>query len=107
MTQGEVDRVCGDSYQCNFDFVTTLRRDFAVMTKYYQDQFVNMKGDSLVSGKWGILQGPVREHEGGSLAVSGEYYQDQFVNMKGDSLVSGEWGILPGPVREHEGGLAR
>ncbi|XP_018022342.1 protein mesh isoform X2 [Hyalella azteca] len=44
----EVERVCGDSYQCNFDFVTTLRRDFAVMTKYYQDQFVNIKDYGLL-----------------------------------------------------------
>ncbi|KAF2368716.1 NIDO domain, partial [Trinorchestia longiramus] len=46
--QREIDRVCGDSYQCNFDFVTTLRRDFAVMTKYYQDQFVNIKDYGLL-----------------------------------------------------------
>ncbi|KAK7080924.1 hypothetical protein SK128_016330 [Halocaridina rubra] len=44
----EINKVCGDSYQCYFDFVVTLRRDFAIMTKYYQDQFVNIKGQGLV-----------------------------------------------------------
>ncbi|XP_063878525.1 protein mesh-like isoform X1 [Scylla paramamosain] len=45
----EIKRVCGDSYQCHFDFVVTLRRDFADMTKYYQDQFVNIKQVGLVT----------------------------------------------------------
>lgn len=43
MKPEEIKRVCGDSYQCHFDYVVTLRRDFADMTKYYQDQFVNIK----------------------------------------------------------------
>lgn len=43
----DINRVCGDSYQCYFDYVVSLKRDFAVMTKYYQDQFVNIKGDGL------------------------------------------------------------
>lgn len=43
----EIKRVCGDSYQCHYDFVVTLRRDFADMTKYYQDQFVNIKNIGL------------------------------------------------------------
>ncbi|KAK3855606.1 hypothetical protein Pcinc_038000 [Petrolisthes cinctipes] len=43
----DINQVCGDSYQCYFDYVVTLKRDFAVMTKYYQDQFVNIKGDGL------------------------------------------------------------
>ncbi|CAL4067748.1 unnamed protein product, partial [Meganyctiphanes norvegica] len=43
----DINQVCGDSYQCHFDYIVTLRRDFAVMTKYYQDQFVNIKGNGL------------------------------------------------------------
>lgn len=46
----DINRVCGDSYQCYFDYVVSLKRDFAVMTKYYQDQFVNIKGDGLQEG---------------------------------------------------------
>ncbi|XP_045610171.1 protein mesh [Procambarus clarkii] len=45
----EIKQVCGDSYQCYYDYVVSLRRDFAVMTKYYQDQFVNIKGEGLMS----------------------------------------------------------
>ncbi|KAG7171855.1 mesh-like [Homarus americanus] len=45
----DIDRVCGDSYQCYYDYVVTLRRDFAVMTKYYQDQFVNIKKEGLTN----------------------------------------------------------
>ncbi|XP_068250957.1 protein mesh isoform X1 [Palaemon carinicauda] len=44
----EVNIVCGDSYQCYFDYVVTLKRDFADMTKYYQDQFVNIKSQGLI-----------------------------------------------------------
>ncbi|XP_076069661.1 sushi domain containing 2 mesh isoform X2 [Oratosquilla oratoria] len=41
--ESEIRQVCGESYQCFFDYVVSLRRDFAVMSKYYQDQFVNIK----------------------------------------------------------------
>lgn len=47
----EILRVCGDSYQCHFDYVVTLKRDFAAMTKYYQDEFVNIKEGGLTYGK--------------------------------------------------------
>merc|ERR1719334_1511778 len=34
--------ICGDSYQCKYDYSTTLNKEFAMFTKYYQDQFVNI-----------------------------------------------------------------
>jgi len=37
-----VDNVCGESYQCKYDYSTTLSKEFAIFTKYYQDQFVNI-----------------------------------------------------------------
>ncbi len=38
-----VDQTCGTSYQCKFDYSVTLSREFAVFTKYYQDQFINIR----------------------------------------------------------------
>jgi len=38
----EVERICGNSYQCIYDYSTTLSEEFALFTKYYQDQFVNI-----------------------------------------------------------------
>ena len=38
-----VDSTCGESYQCKFDYSVTLSREFAVFTKYYQDQFINIR----------------------------------------------------------------
>ena len=35
--------VCGESYQCKFDFVTTLSREFAAFTKFYQDEYINIR----------------------------------------------------------------
>ena len=35
--------VCGESYQCKYDYSTSLSREFAIFTKYYQDQFVNIR----------------------------------------------------------------
>ena len=40
-------RVCGGSYQCGYDFIMTERRDVAVFTKFYQDDFVNTKSIGL------------------------------------------------------------
>lgn len=68
--------MCGDSYQCHYDYVVTLRRDFAVMTKYYQDQFVNIKHVGLKTGEcWardiGWLEGELDEWLGGGQWVGG------------------------------------
>jgi len=38
----KVEDLCGDSYQCKYDYSTTLSKEFASFTKYYQDQFVNI-----------------------------------------------------------------
>jgi len=45
--------LCGDSYQCQYDYATTLSKEFAMFSKYYQDQFVNiyenvLKPESIV-----------------------------------------------------------
>jgi len=37
-----VEDMCGESYQCRYDYSTTLNKEFAVFTKYYQDQFINI-----------------------------------------------------------------
>jgi hypothetical protein len=39
----KVDAVCGESYQCKYDYSTTLNMEFALFTKYYQDQFINIR----------------------------------------------------------------
>lgn len=38
---------CGDSYQCKYDYATTLSKEFAMFSKYYQDQFINIYEDVL------------------------------------------------------------
>ena len=38
-----VEETCGESYQCKYDYSTTLSREFAIFTKYYQDTFVNIR----------------------------------------------------------------
>lgn len=38
-----VEETCGESYQCKYDYSTSLSREFAIFTKYYQDQFVNIR----------------------------------------------------------------
>lgn len=38
-----VDDTCGESYQCKFDYSTSLSREFAIFSKYYQDSFVNIR----------------------------------------------------------------
>ena len=37
-----VAQTCGESYQCTYDYSTTLSREFAMFSKYYQDGFVNI-----------------------------------------------------------------
>ena len=38
-----VEETCGESYQCKYDYATTLSREFAIFTKFYQDSFVNIR----------------------------------------------------------------
>ena len=38
-----MEQVCGESYQCKYDYSTTLNMEFALFTKYYQDQFINIR----------------------------------------------------------------
>ena len=35
--------MCGESYQCKYDYSTSLNMEFALFTKYYQDQFINIR----------------------------------------------------------------
>ena len=54
MSDDLVKDLCGDSYQCQYDYATTLSKEFAMFSKYYQDQFVNiyenvLKPESIVS----------------------------------------------------------
>ena len=37
-----IDDFCGESYQCKYDYATSLSREFAQYSKYYQDQFINI-----------------------------------------------------------------
>ena len=38
-----VDAFCGESYQCKYDYSTTLSQEFAMYTKNFQDQFINIR----------------------------------------------------------------
>jgi len=55
-----VEAACGESYQCKFDYSTTLSREFAVFTKYYQDQFVNIREGVLRPAARGDLVSPTK-----------------------------------------------
>ncbi len=51
-----VEQTCGESYQCKYDYSTTLSREFAMFTKYYQDGFVNIREDVLKPEARGNLE---------------------------------------------------
>ena len=51
----KVDAVCGESYQCKYDYSTTLNMEFALFTKYYQDQFINIREGVLKPESRGIF----------------------------------------------------
>lgn len=38
-----VEATCGESIECQYDYSVTLSREFAIFTKYYQDQFINIR----------------------------------------------------------------
>lgn len=50
-----VESMCGESYQCKYDYSTSLSREIAVFTKYYQDQFVNIREAVLKPEARGIF----------------------------------------------------
>jgi len=43
--------LCGDSYQCKYDYSVSLNRDLAFYTLQYQDGYVNTKKMSKQRGK--------------------------------------------------------
>ena len=51
-----MEQTCGESYQCKYDYSTTLSREFAMFTKYYQDGFVNIREDVLKPEARGNLE---------------------------------------------------
>ena len=38
-----VAQTCGESYQCTYDYSTTLSREFAMFSKYYQGPYSTEK----------------------------------------------------------------
>lgn len=53
------NELCGESYQCRFDYGMSLNRDLAYYTKFYFDQAVNIKASNdhrVIS--CGILEPP-------------------------------------------------
>lgn len=48
--------LCGDSYQCKYDYSVSLNRDLAFYTLQYQDGYVNTKKMSKQRGKWPFSQ---------------------------------------------------
>ena len=53
---------CGDSYQCKYDYATTLSKEFAMFSKYYQDQFINIYEDVLKPEKIVMLELLIEEN---------------------------------------------
>ncbi|KAF4523118.1 hypothetical protein B566_EDAN003133 [Ephemera danica] len=39
--------LCGESYQCQYDYSLTLNRDMALIGKRFQDDFVNIKAENM------------------------------------------------------------
>jgi hypothetical protein len=42
--------LCGDAYQCQFDYALSLNRDMAHFTRNYLDSFVNIKAKNRERG---------------------------------------------------------
>jgi len=53
----KANELCGDSYQCKYDYAVSLNRDLAFYTLQYQDGFVNTKKMSKQRGKCGAGDG--------------------------------------------------
>lgn len=43
--------LCGDSYQCRYDYAMSLNRDMALIGKGFHDQFANIKAENMRPGK--------------------------------------------------------
>ncbi|TRY73653.1 hypothetical protein TCAL_08799 [Tigriopus californicus] len=56
-----VEATCGESLECQYDYSVTLSREFAIFTKYYQDQFINIRE--------GVLKPEARVISCGALAT--------------------------------------
>jgi len=47
----KANELCGDSYQCKYDYAVSLNRDLAFYTLQYQDGYVNTKKMSKQRGE--------------------------------------------------------
>eukprot|EP00095_Tigriopus_kingsejongensis_P008816 maker-scaffold1015_size70757-snap-gene-0.10 protein:Tk08816 transcript:maker-scaffold1015_size70757-snap-gene-0.10-mRNA-1 annotation:"hypothetical protein DAPPUDRAFT_305821" len=56
-----VEATCGESLECQYDYAVTLSREFAIFSKYYQDQFINIRE--------GVLKPDARVMSCGALAT--------------------------------------
>lgn len=45
------NKICGDSYQCKYDYAVSLNEDLAKNTLKFQDAFVNIKTRNKERGK--------------------------------------------------------
>jgi len=43
----EVDRFCGNSYQCKYDYAVTMNEDFGHWSKFYLSQYTKLVSDDL------------------------------------------------------------
>jgi len=48
----KANELCGDSYQCKYDYAVSLNRDLAFYTLQYQDGYVNTKKMSKQRGNY-------------------------------------------------------
>lgn len=48
--------LCGDSYQCQYDYVMTLNRDLAHFTRNYYDTYTKIKALNGKEGKWTVAR---------------------------------------------------
>ena len=51
-----VKQICGDSVECIYDYSTTLSQEFAMYSKFYQDQFRNIYENVLRPEARGMFQ---------------------------------------------------
>jgi hypothetical protein len=47
--------ICGDSYQCKYDYAMSLNRDMALIGKGFHDQFVNIKAENMRPGEKNLV----------------------------------------------------
>lgn len=51
------NKICGDSYQCKYDYSVSLNEDLAKNTLNFQDSFVNIKTRNKERGKFSSTRG--------------------------------------------------